>query len=124
MNILNACVSFFLGRYRKRHWPTNKQPAIKVQTVRMNWSYNLFSVNSVKDFRMPRLMNGKLLCTYVLSDIMPTLSLALDAQIYRACDISIFSNSLILLMYGTFMYINISMAFQGSVFSTGFCLGE
>lgn len=33
MNILNACVSFFLGRYRKRHWPTNKQPAIKVQTV-------------------------------------------------------------------------------------------
>ena len=77
----------------------------------MNWSYNLFSVNSVKDFRMPRLMNGKLLCTYVLSDIMPTLSLALDAQIYRACDISIFGNSLLLLMYGTFMYINISMAF-------------
>ena len=33
MNILNACGSFFLGRYRKRHWLTNKQPAIKVQTV-------------------------------------------------------------------------------------------
>ena len=92
MNILNACVNFFLGRYRKRHWPTNKQPAIKVQTVTLILNELILQPVQCNKF-CERFLNAKpderqtALYIYVLSNIMPTLALALDVQIYRACDI-------------------------------------
>ena len=91
MNILNACVSFFLGRYRKRHWPTNKQPAIKVQTV--TFILNELILQPVQcDKFCERFPNAKpderqTNCTCMCCQTSCEHWLFLDVKIYRASDI-------------------------------------